>query len=147
MLVSSSFLPPRESSRTFISIIYSPLTFESGTLNTSEPLLIMRRLGESKNYMSLSTDRKLSKALSYAGLIVLLTIAVILFNIPSTETYTREAHLYNTMIANGGCSWDTCPNLVTKVALEETNGLYPPQFYQKDTKDYWRAWCTYNSCK
>lgn len=99
--------------------------------------------------MSLSTDRKLSKALSYLGIITLLAIAVILLNIPAVQTYTREAYLYNTMIANGGCAWSECPQLVILASLEETNGLLPPSHYAQGTRMKMRATCTYtpNVCK
>lgn len=63
--------------------------------------------------------------------------------------YDRQAHLFDQYFENRGCAFSNCPTYIQEKMLEETNGLYPPKYYEKDTKLYWRSYCTYlpDKCK
>lgn len=99
--------------------------------------------------MSLSQQRRWNKSVPLILTLLIVTLSLFIATRTQAQNYDREASLYNQMIEKGGCVWSECPNLITQATLEETNGLYPPQYYQKDTKDYWRSFCTYspNECK
>ena len=73
-------------------------------------------------------------------------LAFILFlNVPYTESYDRQTFLYNDLLESGGCvAFDDCPRYLDERTLEEMNGLYPPQYYERGSKDYWRSFCTYS---
>lgn len=81
--------------------------------------------------------------------LILIALILTAFLPTTTLTYNREAHLTNEFLQNGGCAWDRCPQVLIDEALAETNGLYPPAHYARDTRGYWRSYCTYlaDKCK
>lgn len=86
------------------------------------------------------------KRRAYQELFVLvLLLAGLINSIPYTEAYSRQAFLYNDLLESGGCVVFTdCPKYLDDQTLEETGGLYPPQYYERGSKDYWRSFCTYS---
>ena len=86
------------------------------------------------------------KRRAYQELFVLILLLISFISaIPYTEAYNRQTFLYNDLLESGGCvAFTDCPKYLDDQILEETGGLYPPQYYERDSKDYWRSFCTYD---
>jgi len=93
---------------------------------------------------TLSFERRLRKLLSLiiTTLVVLASLYVVFT--PSVQGYDKESHLYEEFLQSGGCAWDQCPPSFIEDALEETDGLFPSQYYKKDSDEYWKSTCTYS---
>src|SRR3990167_7661582 len=93
-----------------------------------------------KTQVLLPRKRRAYQELFVALLFMILAIS----SLPYTESYDRQTFLYNDFIESRGCVlFDDCPEYINKRVLGETGGLYPPQYYARDSKDYWRSFCTY----
>jgi len=73
-------------------------------------------------------------------LLVLTIIALFVSFIPNTYSWSRWSQFYE----EGGCVFSQCPYELQQRAIEEEHGMLPPQYYEKDTKDYWRSYFNYN---
>ena len=41
------------------------------------------------------------------------------------------------------CAFADCPQWLQEQIVKENNGLYPPDYYEKDSKMWWRSYCAY----
>ena len=77
-------------------------------------------------------------------LLISLFVVTVLFLSTSSYAYDREAELMAQLYEAKGCAFSVnCPDSVKSEIVEEHNGLYPPQYYEKDTKEFWASYCTY----
>ena len=84
-----------------------------------------------------------------AGFIVIVFLIFLFSQITTTYSYERETTLLERFYETGGCAhFSTCPKIFDDRMVEEM-GVYPPQYYKKDSKEYWKSFCSYSpeACK
>jgi len=70
------------------------------------------------------------------------TLLVLPF-IPWSWDYDRQQYLWSEY-HRGGCAFENCPDYIQQLSLKTHNGLYPSQYYEKYSKEWWRSYCTYS---
>ena len=84
------------------------------------------------------------KRRAYQELFVVLFFAVMaISNIPYIESYDRQTYLKAEYNKTHSCAFWECPKYIQDQIVEGANGLYPPDYYERDSKDWWHSFCTY----
>ena len=85
------------------------------------------------------------KGATITAIAILLATALSL--IPTKTVYSQEGFKLAQYVERGGCAWENCPDYILDKMLADHNGLYPPNYYENQSWDWIRSFCTYNVSK
>ena len=75
--------------------------------------------------------------------LLLIIYLIYAISMPARFSYDREKEAWKEYHKTGGCAFEYCPEILQLRTVKETHGSYPPNYYERYSKEWWRAYFNY----